>query len=762
MLYSGPMADVNRFKQTLKTALEYALPWIILAILLAYSYADFFRHPYGFWWGTPDGTVARIFVIEREPTLQVGDKLIRVGPVTLQSFNNDLRKELFAGVQPGQLVPITVQRGNQTLTVDWRLPGTNLGEQLDQLSSQWFLAYFFWLAGALTLLVLRPRDQRWFLMAAFNFLTALWLVTGSGLSFFHIWYSALVMRAAVWLCVPVYLHLHWVFPRPLSRLPTAVIAGAYAIGGGLVVLQWFQLLPSSLYFVGFLVAILGSLVLLALHWHRQPELRRDVGLLLLAAALAVVPSVALAILGSLEGSVPVAAGLGLLSLPLLPFAYLYAAYRKQLGGMELRVNRLLTIYVFMIVLGLIIVPLLVVIDGLPRFSPDQTLISGAVASVLVTVISLWGFPVFQRHVERRFFRISVPSRDLQQVYTSHITSSTSLSSLSRLLAEEIMPSLLVRQFVFLALEDGASRVLLKTGVTEEQIPRCDTRAILSPLVGRHLEHELPDHPELSWLRLVLPLRLQDNMIGFWLFGRRDPDDLYSAVEIPILQSFANQTAIALSNILQTERLRAMYQANIDRHENERRSLARDLHDSVLSELAGMLMNADVGTLPKSFQEGYQALTQRLRDIVSELRPPMLNYGLKPAIDELADILMERTNDTVTMIVELDSAGDRYPPDKEQHLFRIVQEACENAIRHSKCKQVTVTGQLAENWVEICVEDNGNGFQLPKQHIELYDLLSQRHFGLAGMYERAELIEAQIQITSAPGAGTRVIVRWHGR
>lgn len=751
---------MSRSQEKLQWALEHIVPWIVLAVLLAYSYADFFEHPFGFWWERPEGTIKKIFVIEREPTLHTGDRLLRVGPTSLQSFNADLRKNLFEGVRPGQIVPITVQRGGQVLTVDWRLPGTNPGEQADQFSGQWFLAYFFWLAGLATLLVLRPRDMRWLLMAAFNFLTAIWLITGSGLSFFHIWYSALVMRAAVWLCVPVYLHFHWVFPRPLGRLPRGITMAGYAFGIGMAVLQWFQLLPPSLYFAGFLVAILGSLVLLGIHHVRQLDMRGDLRVLLLAAAVAVIPSLVLGSLGSLEGSLPVIAGLGLLSLPLLPFAYLYMAYRRQIGGLELRVNRLITMYAFLIVLGAMTVALLVLLDRVPSYFADQTLLTGVVISVLVTAASLAGYPVFQRFVEQRLLGIAVPSRELQQTYTAHITRSTTFPALTRLLCDEILPSLLVRQFAFVVHDNGSSRVLMKTGVADEQIPLATSDSILLQLAGMRLPDGLPNEPIFSWVRLILPLQVEDNILGFWLFGRRDPDDLYSAVEIPILQSFASQTAIAVSNILQSERLRSMYRADINRHENERLRLARDLHDSVLSELAGMLMNADVGTLPKHFQEGYQALTQHLRQIVSDLRPPMLNYGLKPALEELADKLMERTNDAVNVVVELDSAGERYPADREQQLFRIVQEACENSLRHSHCKKITIFGLLAASGAELTIEDDGDGFPLPKKNTELNDLISQRHFGLAGMFERAQLIDAEIRLTSKPGTGTRVFVNWH--
>ncbi len=140
---------------------------------------------------------------------------------------------------------------------------------------------------------------------------------------------------------------------------------------------------------------------------------------------------------------------------------------------------------------------------------------------------------------------------------------------------------------------------------------------------------------------------------------------------------------------------------------------------------------------------------------------MLNYGLKPAIDELADNLMERSKDTVDIVVEIQSNGDRYPLEKEQHLFRIVQEACENAIRHSHGNRVSVSGELGAERGELHIEDDGDGFELGKENIELDDLLSARHFGLAGMLECAELIDADLQFTSAPGTGTRILLRWSG-
>ena len=119
---------MSRFEQNIKKALELLSPWLVLAILLAYSYADIFQHPFGLTWNQGDGMVTNVFVNEREPTVHVGDRLVRVGSTDFQAYQNDLRKGLFDGVKPGDLVPVAVRRGEQLITVEWRLPGANPGE----------------------------------------------------------------------------------------------------------------------------------------------------------------------------------------------------------------------------------------------------------------------------------------------------------------------------------------------------------------------------------------------------------------------------------------------------------------------------------------------------------------------------------------------------------------------------------------------------------------------------------------------------------
>jgi signal transduction histidine kinase len=743
--------------------IEQVFPWLVLAILLLFTYAKFFAHPYGFRWAGSTGTIIYVFDQQPEPTLKVGDKILQIKDVTWDQFRADLRKTFFDRARPGDIVPIVVDRDGEIETIPWVYPpGPTRGEFLDQLISEWFVAYIFWLAGLLTVLVVRPKDERWLLMALFNFITAIWLIAGSGVSAFHVWGSALVLRMGVLLSVPVYLHLHWLFPQPFGKLSPILLRFVYTAALFLVIAQAFQLLPHDFYLYAFLVALGGSLILLLIHILRQPSVRRDLRLVfatvVMALSLALIWETAYSL-----NRIPVwlASG-GLLGLPLLPLAYLYSAFRRRLSGLEMRVNRFFSTCLFVVLLGIVELPLIVFLDQLFLISAEASTLS-LISSVLTAAAFIWVYPVFENFVEHRFLSIPLPSKRLLETFSTQITTSVSLPELIRVLQEEVFPSLLIRQFAFLQYEQGSLTVLSTMGLAPKQLPEEDS---ITDLLARAGFYRAPDphssDQPYSWIRLVLPLKLGNELLGFWLLGRRDPDDFYSQQEIPVISSLANLTAMALSNILQTERLRAMYEANIDRYEQERLRLSRDLHDSILNEMAALLIRGDSPVFSPQFQQAFEKLTERLREIVSDLRPPMLSFGLKYALDELAENLSERSQNSVNIEPHLHADGDwRYPDLVENHSYRIVQEACENALKYAHAKTIQIIAELSSKSFDIQVKDDGVGFPMDTNH-KLNEMLANKHFGLVGMLERANLIGAEIDIHSKPGQGTEIRLRWRSR
>ncbi|MFC1878687.1 ATP-binding protein [Chloroflexota bacterium] len=739
--------------------IEHFLPWLVLGILLLYTYAGFFQIPYmGFDFNPSTGEVDLIYVEPDADTgLQSGDHLLQVGPVSWNEFRTNSRQPLFESIETGQVLFLEIEREGQMLTIPWEIPGPNPQEILDRLINVWWLAYIFWFAGALTSLLVRPRDARWLLMAASCFLTAIWLIAGN-ISMWQIWESTILLRVAIWLCTPVYLHLHWVFPRPLSKIPGIFLWSGYLAAAGLAVAECFQVPPRSAFFAGFLLAVGGSILFLVLHFIRQQEQRRIVGLMATAIAMALLPSISLSISGVLTG-LPRASGGALLALPILPGAYFYAIYRYQLGALEGRANRVISTYLFVILLGSILIIIVPLANEWLGF-PAEAAFIGIVATLITGLTIIYFYPRFERFVDHRLLGIPLPPDHLLESYSALITTSLDIDNLVQLLRDEILPSLLVRQSALLHLKNGEHIIpFYMAGVDVSQLP---SQADIISLQARSGKYNPPQtsegntHP-LSWVRLQFALNVDGKLIGFWLLGRRAPDDLYAQTEISTLQTIANQTAVAMVNIAQARRLRALYHSNIERHEDERANLARDLHDEVLNQLAILSMNVDT-ELTTGFQESYQTVVDYLRRMIGGLRPAMLNYGLRAALEELVDELTERVEDHMQIFLEVPASDIRYDPRIENHLYRIVQQACENTIRHAEARTIWIYGQLAQEETTLIVEDDGVGL-IDQSHLDFDKLLADKHFGLAGMYERAEIIGAELRIDSKPGSGTRLSVIW---
>ncbi|MCI0577679.1 MAG: hypothetical protein L0331_15945, partial [Chloroflexi bacterium] len=374
-------------------ALERAGPWLVLLILFIFTYARFIRLPYaGLRYG-PEGEIVELYV-GPEAGVRLDDQLIRVGAVSWADFQNNPRQVLFDGRRRGEIVPLEIQRDGQTVSIAWRFPGPTFQEFIQRLNSEWWLAYVFWLAGTATALLIRPRDARWRLLVAFNYLTAIWIIIG-GVASWHVWESYFLFRAFIWLALPVYLHLHWLFPRPLGRLPAVLPWIGYLAAVALAGIEWLQLLPDSAYGAPFLLAIGGSLILLAGHFVLRPGQRRDLALLAAAVGVVLIPLVGV-LVAQLTG-IPLPAAIqggALLALPALPGAYFYTIYRQQLGGrLAVQTRRLLRLYLATILFGTVLIIALGILASQPGFAGSTIFIGVAVGllAVLIAIMSLAPF-----------------------------------------------------------------------------------------------------------------------------------------------------------------------------------------------------------------------------------------------------------------------------------------------------------------------------------------------------------------------------------
>ena len=262
-----------------------------------------------------------------------------------------------------------------------------------------------------------------------------------------------------------------------------------------------------------------------------------------------------------------------------------------------------------------------------------------------------------------------------------------------------------------------------------------------------------------WLQWALSAIRDENgaIIEFQSVGHDTSEQKHTQQMLE--KTLSDQIKLSQANSELAERLEGLYLTDVNRHETQLRYLASELHDDVLNALAVFSTNIDLEEIPAHVSQAYEQAVQRTREIVSGLRTAMLNYGLYIGLETLADELSDQLPDGPLIYIDVPHSVIRYDPEVELHLFRIAQEACSNAIKHANASEIHIRGELDVERVLLEISDNGSGFDA-EEILDLPDLLRKEHFGLAGMFERAELIHGELSINAVPQEGTRVRVVWH--
>lgn len=202
---------------------------------------------------------------------------------------------------------------------------------------------------------------------------------------------------------------------------------------------------------------------------------------------------------------------------------------------------------------------------------------------------------------------------------------------------------------------------------------------------------------------------------------------------------------------------------IDAQEDERRRIARDLHDQIGQALTAVKMNLhtvqrvchapEASTCIKDNIDAVDQALRLVRDLSVDLRPPLLDdLGLATALCWYVDRYAQRTGVATDVLVELPDHNERFSRDLETACFRIAQEALTNVVRHARANQVLVKLTRKENVLFLNVKDDGVGFDptaLRKRAPRAATL------GLLGMQERAHAAGGTIEIDSAISSGTEV-------
>jgi PAS domain S-box-containing protein len=263
--------------------------------------------------------------------------------------------------------------------------------------------------------------------------------------------------------------------------------------------------------------------------------------------------------------------------------------------------------------------------------------------------------------------------------------------------------------------------------------------------------------------IIAPLVVGDETVGILSVAGSD----LSESDVPAITAFASQASIALENARLFEELHATQQrlADLSRRlvavqEAERRHLARELHDQVGQTLTGLklvLQMSDQQRDESSWQAKLQTaqgliddLAARVEDLSLDLRPSMLDdLGLLPTLLWHSERYTAQTGVQVRF-QHVGVAGRRFAPELETAAYRLVQEALTNVARHAGTTEVLVRLWARQDVLGVQIQDAGCGFDPASV------LAGSQSTGLNSMRERVALLNGELTIESAPGAGTRLM------
>ncbi len=271
----------------------------------------------------------------------------------------------------------------------------------------------------------------------------------------------------------------------------------------------------------------------------------------------------------------------------------------------------------------------------------------------------------------------------------------------------------------------------------------------------------------------VPLRSKRGVLGVLNIASRDERE-FSDHDMRLLEGIGGQIATALENVQlnieiqrKDEMRRELLREVMAMQEEDRRRIARELHDEASQVIASLTANLEaiVSVLPEggeraaSLARKTQALSVKILDeihrLIYELRPSLLDdMGLVSAARWLAENNLEPNG----VAVQFRTVGQprRLQPEIEVAMFRVIQEAMNNIVRHAAAKKAKVILYFRKKSLGIHVSDDGKGFDV-EEAINTRD--RPRGLGLLGMRERVELVKGTLKIKSEPGgAGTVVEVK----
>ncbi len=734
-----------------------------------------------------------------EAGLRLGDHVLAVDG---RSFLSHVT--IVHGKGPGDALELSGHRDGTPIRVEVVLGEVTEREFVFSLE-RLFVGIIFWIVGV-GIWLLRPAVSAARLFFLFSQVTA-------GMFFAEILDPGVPSMTVLtdfsrYLVGPLLLHFFASFPRPISaplrsRLLQfvyggyALVAAAFAAGiafrldlyasGGWMAPRVFEVI----------VGIFVVAVLLRPHPSASLNTHRWRGILVAGMLLGITPVMVTLISMVVSGGRPmVPYEWTVPALALTPLSYGYAVYKTELSAAGLVLNRSLVYFLLTFLLLGVYALLYLAVDAV--FGPDRGwayLISGVVIVVAGSTLFVPIRTRLQHWVDRLFYGGWYDYRSFVQSVGSELSRFTNLRDLATQLKEAAETMRFTKgvllwprgdrfhpigTYGFQPKELHQLRVPVDGSITTalRSIGAPCTQAELCGIVDldacSETEAIAVSTPEFAhWMPLISRGSLRSILVA----GPRHGGEELDHEDRDILSTLSTQAAIACDNITLFESLQdrlseveqirdELAEAHTrltEGREDERKRLARELHDGPIQDLYAVLHEVEmiaeedgVGLKPRldGWHQTVKRIVRTLRDVCVELRPPLLaDFGLEVTMRSHAARFRE-VYPNIDVEIDLMPLGDRLPERVQLALFRIFQEALNNAAQHGRAGSIRVRLEADAEGLHLEVVDDGCGFAVPKRWIEF---ARRGHLGLLGISERAGSIGGRLEVVSESGSGTRLHV-----
>jgi PAS domain S-box-containing protein len=329
-----------------------------------------------------------------------------------------------------------------------------------------------------------------------------------------------------------------------------------------------------------------------------------------------------------------------------------------------------------------------------------------------------------------------------------------------------------------AVRAGEDRQALREALLDQPIDMLSDPIVRS-YFAKYENTYIPDsreisgwHPPLAlgsmncWLGI--PLESMGKILGIVVSANATPH-AFARNQIQLLEAVIKQAVVALQNAWLFEQVRSGHERlqQLSRHlveiqENERKYIARELHDETSQSLTSLKIGLQVIEQKAAGHQQLLEQVERLKSLADEtleslhrlavnLRPASLDHlGLADALTGLIESIKQRAGITAHFKTMGAERATVMSNEMETSIYRIVQESLTNVIRHAQAAHVDIILEWQDEKVVVIVEDDGIGIDMQKTR-------ESGHLGLIGMQERAEMLGGRLLVDSTPRVGTTLVV-----